>query len=82
MYKISNPIWYLVIGIVALAVFYFIGRNSGKKAVIKTISMDPGKDHTQENDREAKKRDFNDLNSLISELKESENTLEHQKQTK
>lgn len=78
MEKISNTVWYMVIAAILLIVVWNIGRNSNRKTSTSLIEPKPAATDTKtvktdtpkESERIAVKRDFNDVDSLIEEIKE------------
>lgn len=84
MEKLSTSFWYVLISIAVIVTVWFIGKNSGKNSVRdefeKLLKADlkaarkPDAESGRETERIAKKRDFNDLDGLLSELKESDKT--------
>ncbi len=73
MNQILSPVWRVVIAIIALVIVWTLGRNSGKRSTNETMSKLVSDDlkTIKTSKREAVKRDFNDTESLIDELKES-----------
>lgn len=78
MNRILSPIWQVVIAIIALIIAWTLGRNSGKRSTTETISKQLSEDliTAKTSKREAVKRDFNNVDSLITELNETESSKE------
>ena len=72
MEQVNRKVLYLVIGLLFVIVTWILIRSNNRKLPVKPIEKaDPITIETTETGREAIKRDFNDLESLITEIKNS-----------